>query len=164
MYNHFVGQLTDARLMDKSKQYKKQLNSIDKQHKFIVLRSLYVEDYETEMKRSMLPENLQHIHENICFESGINPSKPYKRMWPINFTNKIIQSCQDCGGKFSLNDGSAELTCVNCGGIEVLDGTAFKMRKTYNARQTTKNTHSNIGFISFSIVTIQKNYILPKSM
>ena len=49
-----------------------------------------------------------------------------------------MQSCQDCGGQFSLKEGSAELTCVNCGRIEILDGTAFKMRKTYNARQTTK--------------------------
>ena len=59
-------------------------------------------------------------------------------MWPINFTNKKKQSCQDCGNKFSLNDGSAELTCVNCGRIEILDGTAFKMQKTYSARITTK--------------------------
>ena len=59
-------------------------------------------------------------------------------MWPINFTNKKIQSCQDCGDKFSLKDGSAELTCVICGRIEILDGTAFAMRKTYNARQKTK--------------------------
>ena len=80
MYNHFVCQLTDARLMDKNKQYKKRLNSIDNQHKFIVLRSLYVEDYETQMKRSMLLENLQNIHENLCFKSGINPSKPYRRI------------------------------------------------------------------------------------
>ena len=86
----------------------------------------------------MLLENLQHIHENLCFESGINPSKPYKRMRPLNFTNKKIQSCQDCDSKFSLKEGSAELTCVNCGRIEILDGTAFKMRKTYNARITTK--------------------------
>ena len=40
MYNHFVYQLTDARLMDKNKQYKKQLNCTNKQHNFIVLRSL----------------------------------------------------------------------------------------------------------------------------
>ena len=31
-------------------------------------------------------------------------------MRPINLTNEKIQSCQDCGGKFSLEDGSAELT------------------------------------------------------
>ena len=32
----------------------------------------------------------------------------------------------------SLKEGSAELVCANCGRIEILDGTAFLMRKTYN--------------------------------
>ena len=59
-------------------------------------------------------------------------------MWPINFTNKKIQSCQDCGGKFSLEEGSAELVCVNCARIKILDGTAFLMRKTYNPHTKTK--------------------------
>ena len=138
MYDHFVYKLTDARLTDKNKQYKKQLNSFNKQHNFIILRSLYDGDYETELKRSTILENLQHIHVNLCFESGIRPSNPYRRMRPINFTNKKIQSCQDCGEKFSLKNDSAELTCVNCGRIEILDGTAFAMRKTYNVRRTTK--------------------------
>ena len=76
MYNHFVCQLTDARLMDINKKYKILLNSIDKQDNFIVLRSLYDGDYETEMQRSMILENLRHIHENLCFESGIRTSNP----------------------------------------------------------------------------------------
>ena len=138
MHNHFVCQLTDARLMDLNKQYKKHFDYINNQHNFIVLRSLYDRDYKTELTRSMILENLQHIHENLCFESGIRPSKPYIKMRPINFTNKKIQSCQDCGGKFSLKDGSAELICENCGRIKILDGTAFAMRKTYNVRRTTK--------------------------
>ena len=56
MYNYFVGQLTDARLMNKNKEYKKHLDYINKQHNFIGLRSLYDEDYEAEMKRSMILE------------------------------------------------------------------------------------------------------------
>ena len=36
MYNHFVCQLTDARLMDINKKYKKHLDYINKQHKFII--------------------------------------------------------------------------------------------------------------------------------
>ena len=96
--------------MTKNQQYMKQLNYINKQHNFIVLRALYGDDYETEMHRSMLLEKLQHIHENLCFESGRRPSNPYREMWPIDFTNKNIKSCRDCGGKFSLEDGSAELT------------------------------------------------------
>ena len=96
--------------MTKNQQYLKQLNCINNQHNFIVLRALHGSDYETEMHRSMLLEKLQHIHENICFESGIRPPNPYREMWPIDFRNKKIQSCQDCGGKFSLEEGSAELT------------------------------------------------------
>ena len=80
----------------------------------------------------MLLEKLQHIHENLCFESRIKPPNPYREMRPVDFTNKIIKSCQDCRSKFSLEDGSAELVCVNCARIEILDDTAFLMRKTYN--------------------------------
>ena len=118
MYNNCVCQLTDARLMAKNKKNKKELNSINKQHNFIVLRVLYAGNYEAEMNHSMLPEKLQHIHENLCFESRISTSKSFIKMRTINVTNKKIQSCQDCGGKFSLEDGSAELTCVNCGPLK----------------------------------------------
>ena len=90
------------------------------------------------MHRSMLLEKLQHIHENLCFESKIKPPNPYREMRPIDFTNKKIQSCQDCGGKFSLEEGSAELVCANCTRIEILNGTAFAMRKTYNEHTKTK--------------------------
>ena len=139
MYNHFVCQLSDARLMDAiSGEYKAQLISFDKRHSFIILRSLHGGNYETEMNRSMILEKLHHIYESLCFESGIRPSNPYRGMRPIDFTNKKIKSCQDCSDEFSLKDDSAELTCVNCGRIEILDGTAFAMRKTHNGRRTTR--------------------------
>ena len=67
MNNHTVCQLTDARLMDVNKKYKKQLNCINKQHNFIILRALHGGDYETEMHRSMLLETLQHTHKNLSF-------------------------------------------------------------------------------------------------
>ena len=101
MNKHFVCQLTDAVLMTNNKEYLKQLNCINKQHNFIVLRALYGDDYENEMHRSMLLEKLQHIHENLCFESQIKLPNLYREMRPIDFTNKKIQSFQDCGGKFS---------------------------------------------------------------
>ena len=59
MFNHFVCQLSETRLMDVNKKYKKHLNFIDKQHNFIILRSLHGgRNYETEMNRSMILENL----------------------------------------------------------------------------------------------------------
>ena len=62
MNKHFLSQLTDAVSMTNNKQYVKQLKRINKQHNFIVLRTLYGDDYETEMHRAMLLGNLQHIH------------------------------------------------------------------------------------------------------
>ena len=138
MNKHFLCQLADAVRMNKNQQYLKRLKHINNQHNVIVLRALYGDHYETEMHRAMLLEKLQHIHENLCFESRIKPQNPYRVMWPIDFTNRNIQSCQDCGGKFSLEEGSAELVCVNCGRIEILDGSAFLMRKTYNPHTKTK--------------------------
>ena len=109
MNKHFVCQLDNAMLITKNNKDKKQLKWINKQHNFIALRAFYNEDYETEMKRSMLLEKLQHIHENLCLKSGKSPSKPYKERRPIECINQKIQSCQDCGDKFSLENGSAEL-------------------------------------------------------
>ena len=129
MNKHYVCQIKNASLMTKNKQYLNQLNCINKQHNFIVLRALYNEYYEAEIKRSMLLEKLQQIHETLCLKSGKSPSKPYKEMRPKNFANKKLQSCQDCGFKFSLENNSAELTCLNCGRLEILDGTAFAMKK-----------------------------------
>ena len=104
MYNHFVCQLSDKRLMDANKKYKKQLDDINKQHNFTILRSLHDGNYETEMNRSMILEKLHHICESLCFESGIKASNPYRGMRPIDFKNKKIKACQDCGGSFSLKD------------------------------------------------------------
>ena len=120
------------------KKYKKQLDDNDNRHKFIVLRTLHGGNYETEMNRSMILEKLHHIYESLCFTTGTMASKPYRERKHIEFTNKKIKSCQDCGGAFFLKNDSAELTCVNCGRIEILDGTAFAMRKTYNVSRTTR--------------------------
>ena len=60
MYNHFVCQLSYTRMIDVNKKIQKQLNSIDKQHNFIILRTLHGGNYETKMKRSMILEKLHH--------------------------------------------------------------------------------------------------------
>ena len=138
MYNHFVCQLFNTRLLDANKKYKKQLDNIDKQHKFIILRTLHGDNYETEMNRSMILEKLHLIYKNICFATGTKASKPHRKRKPIDFANEKIKSCQECGGAFSLESGSAELPCVNCGRIEILDGTAFALRKPYNVSKTTR--------------------------
>ena len=86
------------------KNTKKQLDDIDKQHKFIILRTLQGGNYETEMNRSMILEKLHLIYESLCFATGTKASKPYRKRKPIDFTNKKIKSCQECGGAFSLDE------------------------------------------------------------
>ena len=88
MYNHFVCQLFNTRLMDANKKYKKQQDYIDKQHKFIILRPLHCGNYETEMNRLMILEKLHLIYESLCFTTGIKASKPYRKRKPIDFTSK----------------------------------------------------------------------------
>ena len=100
MNKHFLSQLTDAVSMTNNKQYVKQLKRINKQHNFIVLRTLYGDDYETEMHRAMLLGNLQHIHENLCFKSKIKLPNPYREMQPIDFTNKNINHAKTVEASF----------------------------------------------------------------
>ena len=88
MYNHFVCQLSNTRLMNSKKKYKEQLDYINKQQKFIILRTLHGGNYETEMNRSMILENLHHICESLCFATEIKASKPYRERKHIDFTNK----------------------------------------------------------------------------
>ena len=71
--------------MNANKKYKKQLDYIDKQHKFIILRTLHCGNYETEMNRSMILEKLNLIYESLCFSAGIKASKPYRKR-----NNKIM--------------------------------------------------------------------------
>ena len=78
MYNHFVCQLSDTRVIDANKKYKKQLDDNDKQHNFIILRTLHGGNCETEMNRSMILEKLQHIYESLCFATGTMASNPYR--------------------------------------------------------------------------------------
>ena len=138
VYEHFSSQLSNARRMDEKKKFKAQLDILDKEHKFIILRSLPGYDYKSQMRRSNILEKLYLIYDNLCSATGEKASPQYHEEKPIDFTNKKIKACQDCGGAFSLESGSAELTCMNCGRIEILDGTAFALRKTYNVSRTTR--------------------------
>ena len=106
-------------------------------------------------------EKLYLIYENLCFATGEKASPQYHEKKPA-FTN--IKACRECGGAFSLKSGSAELTCVNCGGIEILDGTAIAPQKTYNASKPTRKYTFKYTLKNFSIIVIyyQHNYLLTK--
>ena len=139
VYKYFSSQLCDARRMDKKKVFKAQLDLLDKQHKFIILHSLTGYDYKSQMRSSSILEKLYLIYENLCYTAGVKAVQQYhdeKNVW----MDERIKACQQCSGAFSLESSSAELTCVNCGLIEILDGTAFALQKPYNARKRSRTT------------------------
>ena len=51
-----------------------------------------------------------------------------------------IKACQECGGAFSLESGSAEHTCVKCGRIEILDGTHLHSKNHTILAKKTRTT------------------------
>ena len=88
------------------------------------------------MHRPGILERLYLIYENLSFIYKQKAAQKYhgmkKRM------DERIKACQECGGAFYSESDSAELTCVDCGRIEILDGTAFAPRIRYNVTRTTK--------------------------
>ena len=122
----FVNQLAEVRAMDVAGQYKKQLNKIEVEYQFILLRSLDL--FHKEM-RANLPERLHLIKEKLDDTAG---EFTYRTNLPFtnwNWNNKICRHCR----KMSLKPMPAtnELCCENCGILETLDGAYFDYNELY---------------------------------
>ena len=108
-------------------------------HKKIYTLALAKHNSVSELVSKGILEKLHLIYENLCFATGVKAAQQYHEEKPA-FTNERIKACQEYGGAFSLKCGSAELTCVNCGRIEILDGTAFAPQKPYNVSKKSRPT------------------------
>ena len=64
----FANQLAEVRAMDTKGKYKKQLNKIEVEYQFILLRSLDL--FHKEMRRANLPERLHLIKEKLDDTAG----------------------------------------------------------------------------------------------
>ena len=60
----FADQLAEVRAMDAEGEYKKQLNDLEVEYQFVLLRSLDL--FHKEMLRAQLPERLHTIKEKLC--------------------------------------------------------------------------------------------------
>ena len=60
----FAQQLTEVRNLDTEDNYKKQLDQLEVEYQFVLLRSLHF--FHKEMGRSNLLERLHHIKEQLC--------------------------------------------------------------------------------------------------
>ena len=80
--------LAEARRLDHGHKYAKKLNKLDKQHKFVLLRSTYGGNYETELRRSLLVDRLLLIYEKLHH-------RPVARLdtKPISTPNDKMECC-----------------------------------------------------------------------
>ena len=118
--------LAEARRLDRGHKYAKQLNEMNKQHKFVLLRSTYGGAYDAEMRRSLLVDRLFLIYEKL------HP-RPVARLdtKPISTPNDRQECCSSCKGKFILLQDTAELCCTRCGRLEAILGAVFDRQCLY---------------------------------
>ena len=116
----FANQLAEVRAMDAKGEYTKQLNDLEVEYQFILLRSLDL--FHKEMLRAKLPERL-------C-DTAVYP--PYHTNLPFTSWNWNIKVCRHCN-KVSLKPRlfSNELFCENCGLLESLDCVFFDYNEIY---------------------------------
>ena len=167
----FADKLANIRAKDVEGKYKKQLEKLEFEYQFILLRSLDL--FHKEMLRAKLPERLHEIKEKLTNTVG---KFTYQTNLPTtnwNWNNIICKQCR----KTSLKPipATKELCCERCGVLETLDGAYFdyeelhmcgdykivKPRRTnrkYNFRTFIENHRKNIttNGHTLSFETIEK--------
>ena len=117
----FADELAQVRAKDVDGEYKKELDELEVEYQFILLRSLTL--FHKEMQRDSLPEKLHEIKEKLTDTVG---KFDYQTNLPnTNWDwNSII--CKQCR-KTSLKPmpTTNELCCEICGVLETLDGAYF---------------------------------------
>ena len=117
----FADELAQVRAKDVEGEYKKELDELEVEYQFILLRSLVL--FHKEMQRDSLPEKLHEIKEKLTDTVG---KFDYQTNLPTtnwNWNNIICKKCR----KTSLKPRPAanELCCEICGVLETLDGAYF---------------------------------------
>ena len=125
----FAKKLAEVRAIDVNGEYKKQLNELEVEYQFILLRSLDL--FHKEMLRDKLPERLHAIKEQLCDTAVVYPA--YQTNLPFTSWNWNIKICRHCH-KNSLKPRpfANELCCENCGLLEPLDGVSFEYNEIYS--------------------------------
>ena len=124
----FANQLAEVRAMDSEGEYTQQLNELEVEYQFTLLRS--VDLFHKEMLRDKLPERLHTIKKELC-DTAVYPA--YNTNLPASW-NWNIKICRHCN-KNSLKPRlfANELCCENCGLLEPLEGVSFDYNEIYKS-------------------------------
>ena len=139
MCTPFDTHLAEARRLDRGHKYTKQLNKLEKQHKFVLLRSTCGGSYDAEMRQSLLVDRLFLICEKLHPRPLISLDTK-----PISTPNDKMKRCPS----YPVDTG--ELCCTRCGRLEAIFGAIFDLQCLYTnykyqtrpKTRSTKNTTS----------------------
>ena len=123
----FANRFAEVRAVETKSEYKKQLNEMEVEYQFILLRSLDL--FHKEMLRAQLPDRLHAIKEKL-YDTAVDFT--YQTNLPFTSWNWNIKICRHCH-KNSLKPRTFanELCCENCGLLEPLDGVSFDYSEIY---------------------------------
>ena len=125
----FAKELAEVRNLDTKDKYKKQLDKLETEYQFVLLRSLTF--FHKEMGRSYLPERPNLIKEQLCDTNQGYPTYPTNL--PFTGFNQNIKTCRHCKrDTLRPRQFSNELCCENCGLLEPLDGVAVDYNELYH--------------------------------
>ena len=123
----FADKLANIRAKDVEGKYKKQLQKLEVEYQFILLRSLDL--FHKEMLRAKLPESLHEIKEKLTDTAGEFTYQTNLSSTNWNWNNIICRNCRKKSLKPML--ATNELCCENCGLLETLGGVAFDYEELY---------------------------------
>ena len=117
----FDDELAQVRAKDVDGEYKKELDEIEVEYQFILLRSLVL--FHKEMQRDSLPDRLNEIKEKVTDTVGTFTYQTNLPDTNWNWNNIICKQCR----KTSLKPmpTTNELCCEICGVLQTLDGAYF---------------------------------------
>ena len=117
----FADELDQVRAKDVKNKYKKELDELEIEYQFILLRSLIL--FHKEMQRDSLPERLHEIKEKLTNTVGTFTYQTNLPTTNWNWDNIICKQCR----KTSLKPmpTTNELCCEICGVLQTLDGAYF---------------------------------------
>ena len=124
----FAKQLAEMRALDIEGKYKKNLDELELEYQFILLRSL--DRFHNEMKGAHMLARLDTIREELCNTVENNTYPPNRVLTGFNMNLKICRYCNMATLKPILF--AHELCCEKCGLLEPLDGVTFDYNELYN--------------------------------
>ena len=124
----FAKQLAEVRNLATKGEYTEQLNQLEVEYNFILLRSL--DSFHKEMLRANLLERLHHIKEQLCDTPQELTYPPNLPSSGVDWNVKICRHCKQ--DTLRLRQFSNELCSENCGLFEPLDGVMFDYKELYH--------------------------------